>query len=75
LDGDDLQRVEIDVRFLGEFHAQLVAKHPRAHFHDLAFWEVAEFERTERDADQPVDCKTEVLEDLLDLSVFSLSET
>jgi hypothetical protein len=74
-DGDDLRRIEIDVRFLGELHAQLVTKHPRAHFHDLALRQVAEFERTERDADQPVDRKTEVLEDLLDLSVFSLSET
>src|SRR3984957_17994166 len=73
-DGGGLRRVEIDVRLLGEFHAQLVAQHPRAHFHDLALREVAEFERAERDADQAVDRKAQVLEDFLDLSVFSLSQ-
>src|SRR5271167_1119449 len=46
LDGDDRRRVEIGVRLLGELQAQLVAKHPRAHFHDLALRQVAEFERT-----------------------------
>src|SRR5580693_9643377 len=35
-DGDGRRRVEIDVRFPGELHAKLVAKHPRADFHDLA---------------------------------------
>src|SRR6202034_4595567 len=54
---DDLRRVEIDVRLLGELHSQLVAKHSRAHFHDLALRQIAEFERTEGDADQPVDRK------------------
>jgi hypothetical protein len=74
LSGDDLWRVEIGVRLLGELHAQLVAKHPRAHFHDFALRQVAEFERTERDADQAIDRKAEVLEDLLDLAVFPLPE-
>ena len=45
--GGDLRRVEIDVRLLGELHAELVAQHPRANFHDLALREVAEFERAE----------------------------
>ena len=74
MDGDDLRGVEIDVRLLGELHAKLVAQHARAHFHDLALRQVAEFERTERDADQPVDRKTEVLEDFLDLAVFSFPQ-
>src|ERR1700722_14064442 len=73
-DGGGLRRVEIDVRLLGEFHAQLVAQHPRAHFHDLALREVAEFERAERDADQAVDRKAQVLEDLLDLAVLAFPE-
>jgi hypothetical protein len=52
----------------------LVAKHPRAHFHDLALREIAEFERAERDADQAVDRKAQVLENFLDLAVFSFPQ-
>jgi hypothetical protein len=70
-EGDDRRGVEIDVRLLGELHAKLVAKHPRAHLHDLALGEIAEFERAEGDADQAINGKTEVLEDFLDLTVFS----
>ncbi|HEV7480664.1 MAG TPA: hypothetical protein VGO05_10340, partial [Roseiarcus sp.] len=74
MDDDHLRCVEIDVRLLGELHAKLVAQHARAHFHDLAFRKVAELERTEGDADQAVDRKAQVLEDFLDLAVFSLPE-
>jgi hypothetical protein len=74
LDGDDLRGVEIDVRLLGELHAKLVAQHPCAHLHDLALREIAEFERTEGDANQAVDRKAQVLEDFLDLAVFSFPQ-
>src|ERR1700722_3797803 len=72
--GDGLRRVEIDVRLLGELHAQLIAQHPRADFHDLALGQITEFERTERHADQAVDRQTQALEDLLDLAVLALPE-
>jgi hypothetical protein len=72
--GDRRRRVEIDVGRLGEFCAQLVAQHAGAHLDDLAFRQVAEFERTEGHADQPVDCEAQVLEDFLDLAVFSFPE-
>ena len=72
---DDQRRVEIDTRFPGELRAQLVAQHARAHFRHFGLREIAEFERTEGDADQPVHLKTEVFEDFLDLPVFPFPET
>ena len=71
---DDERRVEIGARLLRELRAQLVAQHAGAHFRRFALGEVAEFERTEGDADQAVDEKPQVLEHLLDLAVLSLPQ-
>ena len=71
---DDQACVKIGVRLFRELHAQLIAQHARAHFHDLALGEVAKLERAEGNTDQAVNRQTQVLEDLLDLPVFPFPE-
>ena len=68
---DDLG-VEIDPRFPRELDAELIAQNARAHFRDLALGEIAELERAEGDADQPVDRDRDVRY-VLDSSNFSPS--
>ena len=68
------RRVEIDARFPRELRAELVLEHPRADLDDLALAEIAEFERPERDADEPVHGEPEMFEHPLDLAVLALAQ-
>src|SRR5208337_3053940 len=70
----DDRRVEIDARLPREFGAELVAQHPGAHLRDLALGQIAEFERAEGDADEPVDRQPQMLKHLLDLAVLALAQ-
>src|SRR5262249_330219 len=51
-----------------------LAQRPRLDLHDRAGRELAELERTEGDADQPVDLEAEVAEHVLDLAVLALAD-
>src|SRR5271169_134289 len=69
------RRVEISAGLLGEPEAELVAQNARIQLRDRALGQIAEFERTERDANQPVDGKAEVFENALDLAVLALAQS
>ena len=68
------RRVEIGARLARQPRPELVAQHAGARLHDFALGEIAEFERPEGDADQPVDRQAEVLEHALDLAVLALAQ-
>src|SRR5207302_1328378 len=54
--------------------AELVAQHPGAHLLDLAFGELAQLERAERGADQPVHLQAEVAQHVAHLAVLALAD-
>src|SRR6185295_5450906 len=64
---------EIRARLSRHPLAELFAQHARAHLFDRAFGKVAELERTEGDADEPVDREPEVGEHVLHLAVLALA--
>ena len=59
---------------LASLVAELIAQHAGAHLGDLAFRQIAEFERPERHADQPVHRQPEMLEHPLDLAVLAFAQ-
>ena len=67
-------RVEIDTCFIGERFTELVSQDARLDFLDPAFDEFAELERTEGDADEPVDLEAERLEHALHFAVLAFAQ-
>ena len=59
---------------LGELRAQLIGEHAPLHLLDRAFGQIAERERPERHADQPVDGQAEMLGDPLHLAVLAFAQ-
>ncbi len=60
--------------FRRELRAKLVGQHSRLHLFDRAGRELAERKRPERDADQPVDGKPEMLGKPLHLAVLAFAQ-
>src|SRR5262249_50759130 len=57
----------------GDPRAKLLAQVARAYLLDRAFGQIAELERPERDADEPVHLEPEMAEHVLDLAVLALA--
>src|SRR4029450_9926976 len=53
---------------------ELFGKHFRRNFRDAAAIEIAELEGSKSDADQAVDCKAQMLADLLHFAVLALAD-
>src|SRR5690606_22019546 len=66
--------VEIDTGSFGELLAELVLEHLGAHHFDGAFRQIAELERTIRNADQAVHLKAKRAEHVLDLAVLAFAQ-
>ena len=67
------RRLEIGAGPGRQLGAELVLQHARADFLDLAFLDLAQLERAEGDADQPVDREPEMLEHGLDFAILALA--
>ena len=74
LRGATIGRREIAARLGGDALAELVAQHARLDLDDLAFAQLAELERAERDADQPVHLQPERLDHVAHLAVLALAD-
>ena len=65
---------EVDAGLASELRSELLLQDLGAHLLDESALEVAELERPEGEADQPVHGKAEMLEDVLDLAVLALAQ-
>src|SRR5680860_949882 len=59
---------------LGELRSELLGEHAPLHLLDRALGKIAERERPERDADEPIDGKPEMLGELLHLAVLAFAQ-
>src|SRR3990170_335661 len=59
---------------LGKLRSELIGEHAPLHLIDRAGGQVAERERPERDADEPVDGQSEMLGELLHLAVLAFAQ-
>src|SRR5262249_43583129 len=70
----DDRRGEIALRLRDHPFAELLAQHARAHLLDRALGKLAQLERAERDADQPVHLQPEVAQHVAHLAVLALAD-
>ena len=68
------RRVKISARFFRQLFAKLVHQHARLHFLNRTLGQVAQLERAEGEADQPVHGQAKMFENALDFPVLAFAQ-